>query len=147
MNALLQNLKIAAPGNLNQKVCTVNFNQQLSIHFVHHSPGFVDVICEAGILSAPNSAIVLRELLALNSLDGDAWPISVTLHNASNNLVVWSRQELAKLDVSTLLEVVRYIHAKAAMVRLHVEKTLALGEARKSSTMFRMAQLNRNVNK
>lgn len=143
MSDLLQELKMPKPDSLHQKVCTLHFNGKPSIHFVNHIPEYVDVMSDAGALAPSLSLDTLQELLALNSIDGKQWPTSVTLHRATNTLVVWCRHSLDKLEVPTLLQAIKGINEKLFTVQKLLSTTVERKEIKSANTLLRMANFNR----
>jgi hypothetical protein len=80
-------------------VATFHFEGKPDVH-VTGSQGQVDIMSEAGQLSAPYSSDTLLGLLALNRCSGADDPANVTLHSASGTVIVWARQRQAALDAA-----------------------------------------------
>ncbi|WP_158598063.1 CesT family type III secretion system chaperone [Noviherbaspirillum saxi] len=116
MASLWRYMDVALPLGQCNEVYTVTFDNQVEVHFLNTLPGRLDMIAEAGILNNKQAAQPLLDLLELNHP-----PYNVNVDQDTGAVMVWTRQELATLDCSQLIEIISVLMARVQQAKLCIE--------------------------
>ncbi len=118
MSGLLQHFNLPLRAETEQDVCTLHFDGKPSVHLISSVPdGYVNVMCEAGLVPNLQAADTLLGLLMLNRCDSAEYTVGVTVHHQSGTVIVCSRQRWAALDPAATRRLLQCVHAKVEAVQ------------------------------
>jgi len=139
MSALLQHFNLPLQVDAEQDVCTLHFNGKPSVHLIGSMPeGFVNVMCEAGVLPNLQAADSLLGLLALNRCDSAEYSVGVTVHRQSGTVIACSRQRWKALEPSATARLLECVHDKVDAVQRVLGKPDNRPQATMDAKMSRM---------
>lgn len=98
MRELWKVMHAELPEDGQDEVYSITFANQVEVHLLTTQPGKFDMISEAGTLLNPKAGQTLLDLLAINRP-----PLAVNVDRDSGTVMVWARQNIADVDVDSLI--------------------------------------------
>ena len=135
--ALLQHFSLPPAPKPLPGVVTLHFGDKPSIHIMGKA-GLIDMMSEAGRLSAPYTPECLLDLLSLNRCYGTSDAVSVTVDRASGTVIVWARQRQQSLDIASAVKLIQALRERMDAVQKIIGRPTRQAAQRGAGTLARM---------